>query len=68
MGALTPWFTTLPESSIRQTMTMFRIASLVHILLDDASDVSANDLLNSLVYEIYGLSPEQIEVVESSYI
>ncbi len=53
----------IPSESKKQ-----EIASLVHILLDDASDVSANDLLNSLVYEIYGLSPEQIEVVESSYI
>ena len=43
------------------------VASLVRILLENASNNTANDQINALVYEIYGLSPEQIEVVENSY-
>lgn len=43
------------------------ITSLVLILLENPFDVDSNDQLNNLVYEIYGLSPEQIEVVENSY-
>lgn len=43
------------------------IAALVRSLLSNASDMTANNQLNSLIYEIYGLNSEQIEVVENSY-
>ena len=52
----------IPNDSKQQ-----EIAAFVRQLLEDASDVSTNEKLNSLIYEVYGLSQSQIEVVEKSY-
>ena len=52
----------IPNSGVKQ-----EIASQVRCLLNDAADDAANDTLNRLIYEIYGLTQPQIDVIEKSY-
>jgi len=52
----------IPNSGVKQ-----EIASQVRCLLNDAADDAANDKLNRLIYEIYGLTQPQIDVIEKSY-
>lgn len=52
----------IPDNDVKQ-----KVALLVRNLLEEPANLNAKDQLNRIIYEIYGLSTEQIAVVESSY-
>ena len=43
------------------------VTLLVHRLLENPLDAVAEEQLNKIIYDTYGLSSEQITVVESSF-